>query len=109
MSKGPFCNLCQGNSAETIEHLFLCPALREEQNALRENIDEVFKKWSIPYSSIGHLPSSKIKSHWVKMLQSKLAKNHKPLTLSGEKMQQLVDDYGQQIKVTDTITSSGNV
>ena len=69
------CNLCQGNSAETIEHLFLCPALREEQNSLRENIDVVFKKWSIPYSSIGHLPGSNIKSHWVKMLQSKLSKS----------------------------------
>ena len=31
------CNLCQGNSAETNEHLFLCPALREEQNSLREH------------------------------------------------------------------------
>src|ERR1044071_10127703 len=71
--KRTICNLCQGNSAETIEHLFLCPALREEQNLLRENIDEVFKKWSIPYSSLGHLPGSNIKAHWV--LQGKLAKN----------------------------------
>ena len=87
------CNLCQGNSAETVEHLFLCPALREEQNSLRENIDEVFKKWSIPYSSIGHLPGISIKSHWAKMLQNKLSKNQKPFTLSGEKMKQLVEDY----------------
>ena len=91
--KRTICNLCQGNSAETIEHLFLCPALREEQNSLRENIDEVFKKWSIPYSSLGHLPGSNIKAHWVKMLQGKLAKNKKTLKLSGEKMQQIVDDY----------------
>ena len=59
----------------------------------RENIDVMFKKWSIPYSSIGHLPGSNIKSHWVKMLQSKLSKNPRPLTLSSEKMQRLVDDY----------------
>jgi hypothetical protein len=59
---------------ETVEHLFLCPVLREEQNSLRQNVDEVFKKWSIPYSSIGHLPGISIKSHWTKMLQNKLSK-----------------------------------
>ena len=77
----------------TCEHLFTCPALREEQNSLRERVDETFKKWSIPYSSLGHLPNLKIKSHWVKMLQSKLSKNQRSLTLSEEKMQQLVEDY----------------
>ena len=91
--KKSLCNLCQGRSAETTEHLFLCPALREEQNSLRERTDEIFKKWSIPYSSLGHLPNLKIKSHWVKMLQSKLPKNQKSLTLSSEKMQQLVEEY----------------
>jgi hypothetical protein len=91
--KKSLCNLCQGRSTETTEHLFLCPALREEQNSLREGIDEIFKKWSIPYSSLGHLPNFKIKSHWVKMLQSKLSKNQKSLTLSSEKMQQLVEEY----------------
>jgi hypothetical protein len=25
-------------------------------------VDETFKKWSIPYSSLGHLPNLKIKS-----------------------------------------------
>ena len=34
-----------------------------------------------------------IKSKWINMLQKKLAKNKKPLTLSGEKMQQLLEDY----------------
>ena len=93
MEEKSYATFCQGNSAETVEHLFLCPALREEQNSLRENVDEVFKKWSIPYSSIGHLPGISIKSHWAKMLQNKLSKNQKPFTLSGEKMKQLVEDY----------------
>src|ERR1041385_5660219 len=39
------------------------------------------------------LPGLSIKSHWIKMLQSKLSKNKKSLTLSGEKMQQLIEDY----------------
>src|SRR6202040_762379 len=30
------CCLCQGNAPETTEHLFTCPALREEHNTLRE-------------------------------------------------------------------------
>jgi hypothetical protein len=55
------CCLCQGNAPETTEHLFCCPALREEQNILRENINEVLKKWSIPYSALGHLPGFSIK------------------------------------------------
>ena len=37
------CNLCQGNAAETTEHLFSCPALREEQNAIREQMDQFLK------------------------------------------------------------------
>jgi ribonuclease HI len=87
------CNLCQSNAAETTEHLFSCPALREEQNAVREEMDGVFKKWSIPYSALGHLPGLSVKSQWINMLQKKLSINKKSLTLSGEKMQQLVEDY----------------
>src|ERR1700733_7772660 len=87
------CNLCQGNAIETTEHLFVCPALKAEQNSLREHIDVTFKKWVIPYSALGHLPGSTTKCQWIKMLQSKLSKNRKALTLSNEKMQQLVEDY----------------
>ena len=87
------CNLCLGNMAETTEHLFSCPALRTEQNSLREQIDEVFKKWSIPYSALGHLPDHKIKNQWMNILHKKLSKNEKSLTLSAEKMQQLIEDY----------------
>src|SRR5271163_4415481 len=39
------------------------------------------------------LPGYNVKSKWINMLQKKLAKNKKPLTLSGEKMQQLIEDY----------------
>jgi len=73
--------------------MFSCPALREEQNTLRANIDQVFKKWSIPYSALGHLPYVNLKSQWIHMLQKKLSKNKKSLTLSNEKMQQLIEDY----------------
>jgi len=87
------CCLCQGNAPETAEHLFTCPALQEEHNTLRERTDSIFKKWSIPYSALGRLPNLSIKSHWVNILQKKLSKNPKSLTLSGEKMQQLVEEY----------------
>src|SRR6202161_1109340 len=83
-------------------HLFTCPALREEHNTLRERTDRIFKKWSIPYSALGHLPNFSIKSHWINILQKKLSKNQKSLTLSGEKMQQLVENYWKAIKITDT-------
>ena len=85
------------NVPETTEHLFNCLALREEQNTLRQNIDETLKKWHIPYSALGHLPGFNVKSQWIKILQKKLSKNQKSLTLSSEKMQQLVEDYGQLI------------
>ena len=49
-----------------------------------------FKKWSI-FSALGRLFN--IKSQWINMLQKKLSINKKSLTLSGEKMQQLVEDY----------------
>src|ERR1700729_3516090 len=55
------CCLCQGNAPETTEHLFTCPALRGEHNTLRERTDRIFKKWSIPYSALGHLPNLSIK------------------------------------------------
>ena len=87
------CNLCQSNIPETTEHLFTCPALRDEQNALRENMEKVFKKWDMPYSALGHLPNTNMKNQWINMLQKKLSKNHKSLRLSGEKMQQLIEDY----------------
>src|SRR5579872_546253 len=80
------CCLCQGNAPETTEHLFTGPALREEHNTLRERTDRIFKKWSIPYSALGHLPNLNIKNQWVSILQKKLSKNQKSLTLSGEKM-----------------------
>src|SRR5271154_5483491 len=53
-----------------------------------KHIDEAFKKWSIPYSALGHLPGYNVKSKWINMLQKKLAKDKSALTLSGEKMQQ---------------------
>ena len=87
------CCLCQSNVPETAEHLFSCPALREEQNTMRQNIDGIFKKWSIPYSALGHLPGFNIKCQWINILQKKLSKNPKSRTLSSEKMQQLVEDY----------------
>jgi len=87
------CNLCQGNTIETMAHLFTCPALRNEQNSLREHIDDTFRKWIIPYSALGHLPGFTLKSHWIHILQKKLANNSRRLTLSNEKMQQLVEDY----------------
>ena len=88
------CNLCQSNSSESTEHLFTCPALISEQNSLREHVDTVFKRWSIPYSSLGHLPGSTTKQQWMTMLQSKLSTNkQRNLTLSGEKISQLTHDY----------------
>src|ERR1700733_7152183 len=58
------------NAPETTEHLFTCPALREEHNTLRERTDRIFKKWSIPYPALGHLPNLSIKSHWINILQN---------------------------------------
>jgi hypothetical protein len=73
------CRLCQSNVPETTEHLFSWPPLskREEQNVLRQNIDETLKKWLIPYSALGHLPGFNVKSQWIKILQKKLSKNPK--------------------------------
>ena len=65
----------------------------DEQNSLREHVDTTFKKWLIPYSALGHLPGLTLKSHWVHILQKKLSNNSRTLTLSNEKMQQLVEDY----------------
>jgi hypothetical protein len=87
------CRLCQSNTPETVEHLFNCPAFRDEQNDIRQGIDETLKKWSVPYTALGHLPGFTLKSQWIKMLQKKLSKNQKSLTLSNEKMQQMVEDY----------------
>src|SRR5271156_1666557 len=87
------CNLCQGRTSETTEHIFLCPAMREEQNLLRERIDETFRKWSLPYCSLGNPPGYSMKTQWMQILQRKLSAKRKSLTLSGEKMQQLVEDY----------------
>src|SRR6202044_2547021 len=91
-----------GQRTRDSEHLFTCPTLREEHNTLRERTDRIFKKWSIPYCALGHLPNFCIKSHWISILQKKLSKNQKSLTLSGEKMQQLVEDYWKANKITDT-------
>ena len=53
------CRLCQSNTPETVEHLFNCPALRDEQNDIRQGIDETLKKWSVPYTALGHLRTQK--------------------------------------------------
>ena len=68
------------------------PAQPSEKNKTYY-INEVLKKWSIPYSALGHLPGFSIKRQWIQILQKKLSKNQKSLTLSAEKMQQLVEDY----------------
>src|ERR1700684_1059160 len=83
-------------------HLFTCPALREEHNTLRERTDRIFKKWSIPYSALGHLPNFSTKSHWINILQKKLSKNQKSLTLSGKRCNNSSRTTGRLINLTDT-------
>src|ERR1700723_2678637 len=51
-----------------------------------------------PILCIRHLPGSTTKCQRIKMLESKLSKNRKALTLSNEKMQQLVEDYWKSNK-----------
>jgi hypothetical protein len=47
-----YCNLCLGNSLDTMDHLLRCPALAKEQIRLKENVIQRFNFWAIPYASI---------------------------------------------------------
>src|SRR5690348_3415285 len=81
------------NKKRHTEHLFTCPALIPEQNSLREQVDSIFKKWAIPYAALGQLPERNMKSQWMNILQKKHSNNKRPLKLSDEKAQRLIEDY----------------
>jgi hypothetical protein len=50
------CNLCLGNSLDTMDHLLRCPALVNEQIHLKEKVVSKFDFWDIPYASIPQKP-----------------------------------------------------
>ena len=77
-------------------HVFTCPALRNEQNDFREQMNVVFRKWALPYCDIGKLPSTNILQSWTSALQERFRKKHQDkFSLTGEKIHQLVEDYWQ--------------
>src|ERR1700735_5182437 len=99
------------HTSETTEHLFTCPALREEHNTLSERTDRIFKKWSIPYSALGHLPNLSIKSHWINILQKNCPKIRSHSHSQVRRCNNLSKITGKLIKITDTkpFLTSGNL
>ena len=60
-----YCNLCLGNSLDTMDHLLRCPALAKEQIRLKENVIQRFNFWAIPYASIPQKQRELVlRDHW---------------------------------------------
>ena len=90
------CNLCQCGHTEDEEHLFVCPALVTTQDNLRKAMDNVFRKWDLPYSSTGIPAGIDTQEMWSKALRESFTQQHRfhpTLRLTENKIRQLVDDY----------------
>src|SRR6201996_8970176 len=90
------CNLCQWGHTEDEEHLFVCPAQATTQDNLRRAMDNVFRKWDLPYSSTGLPAGIDTKEMWSKALSESFTQQHRfhpTLRLTENKIRQLVDDY----------------
>ena len=60
-----YCNLCLGNSLDTMDHLLRCPALAKEQVHLKERVVSKFDYWEIPFASIPQKPREHtLSAHW---------------------------------------------
>src|ERR1700733_4937481 len=71
------CNLCQCGHTEDEEHLFVCPALATTQDNLRKAMDNVFRKWDLPYSNTGIPTDVDTKEMWVKALTQSFTQQHR--------------------------------
>ena len=49
------CNICQSGHVEDEEHLFVCPALAASHDNFRKAMDNVYRKWDLPYTRLSIL------------------------------------------------------